>query len=169
MIPSTAGIHSTGILVLDITDQVQAIPSDGAQAAAFDAALRLSQTHPEDLGYPWIDESGQLLLAAVTDAGHGFLSAFQTEIAVPNRIRDVAYSYGELQRIQNEVSRLAARGVADAQLIFKVYPDERDNRVVIAVSDISEPLMQALAAEFDIDAIAVQKDPNPPMAGTGGG
>jgi hypothetical protein len=84
--------------------------SDEAVATAFDQALRLAEEGtPNDLGYPWIDPStGELVVSAATAHGRAVLES--TSFGVPVRIRDVAHSYAELQKIQDDATRLYAQG-----------------------------------------------------------
>lgn len=161
--PVSAIFDPSGILLIGPGEQVQARPGNEQIATAFNDALQLAMNHPDDLGYPWLDPlSGELVLSVATEAGRALL---ETAIAVPHRIRDVAHSYGELQRIQDGVTFLASEGVTDAQLIYKTYPDQRDNRAAITISRMSRPLLEELVRRYPADAIAVQVDPNQPQVG----
>jgi len=126
---------------------------------AFDRALRLAEeSYPNDLGYPWIDPStGQLVVSAAT--AHGRTVLENTSFGVPVRIRDVAHGAGELQKIQDDATRLYAQGVTDALLIYMTGPDYRDNRTWITVGRFSRPLLDELARRFPPDAVVVVVDP----------
>ncbi len=50
----------------------------------------------------------------------------------------------------------------DADLIYRTEPDQQNNRIIITVSDSSDPLMSTLAARFGTELIAVRvKGPQP--------
>lgn len=125
---------------------------------AFSDALVLAQANGKDLGYPWVDASGVLVLSAVTPHGRDLIQA--ARIAVPNRVRDVTHGARELQQILDDATFLGSKGVPGAELIFMTVPDYRDNRALIVISSMSGPLLEYLAAHYPIDALAVQVDPN---------
>jgi hypothetical protein len=102
--------------------------------------------------------TGELVLSAATPAGRELLAT--AGVPVRYRIRDVAYGFAELQRIQVDVPHLRTEGVPDADRIFGTGPDQRDNRTIIWISAMSRPLLDALAARFPVDAIAVRVDPS---------
>jgi hypothetical protein len=154
-------LDPTGILLVGTDEQVQARPTSEAIANAFDEALRFAMAHPDDIGLAWIDPStGELVLSAVAGKGRALIEAEAATIAAPHRIRDVAHSYAELQKIQDDVTFLATEGVVDAQLIYQTLPDQRDNRALITISRMSRPLLEELVSRFGADAIAVRVDPN---------
>ncbi len=134
---------------------------------AFDQALRLAEEgNPNDLGYPWIDPStGELVVSAATAHGRALLES--TSFGVPVRIRDVAHTSAELQKIQDDATRLYAQGVPDAVLIYETGPDFRDNRTWITIARFSRPLLDELARRFPPDALVVVVDPTRyPLQGT---
>jgi hypothetical protein len=155
-------LDATGILFVSVGEPIQARPPNEAFAVAFSRALELAEANGDDLGYPWIDPStGQLVLSAVTPRGRQLIEA--ASIALPHRIRDVLHGAGELRRIQDDVTFLRSRGVPGAELIYATVPDHRDNRALIVISAMSPPLLDALAALYPVDALAVRVNP----AGTG--
>ena len=160
--PSEIGnLDATGILLVAIGEQVQAGPACEMLAEAFSRALQLAMDHPDDFGYPWLDPAtNELVFSVVTSEGRSLVDAAGTTVTVPYRIRAVAHSYGELQQIQDDVTYLRSEGVVDAELIYEVLPDDRDNRTLIVMSDLSRPLLEELASRFPPGAIAVQVDPN---------
>jgi hypothetical protein len=158
----TATLGPTGILLVDVGEQVRAAPPTEAMKVAFSQATELGEANGDVLGYPWFDpSSGELVLSAVTPRGRELVEA--AGIPVPYRIRDVEHGAAELERIQHEATFLRSQGVPDAQLIYATGPDHRDNRTLIVISAESRPLLDALAARFPVDAIAVRVNP----AGTG--
>jgi hypothetical protein len=72
----------------------------------------------------------------------------------------VRFSYAELERIKDDATRLVEEGLPDADLIFQTTPDHRDNRAMITISEMSQPLLEALARRFSPDALAIQVDPS---------
>jgi hypothetical protein len=160
-------LDPTGILLVALGEQIQP-PADCDEAVnmAFDKVLRLAMAHGTDFGYPWVDQAtGDLIFSVVTDEGRALAEEVGATLTFPYRIRDVTHSYAELQQIQTDVTYLRNEGVVDADLIFGVVPDQRDNRTMIVISEMSRQLLEELARRFDADAIAIQVDPNPPQTG----
>jgi hypothetical protein len=156
--PSAGKVDPTGILLVDVGAQIQARPGSEDAGMAFNAALEQAQAHGSDLGYPWIDPAnGELVLSAVNQQGRQLIDA--TTIALPHRTRDVKHGATELQQIQDDASFLRSRGVPGAELLYMTVPDQRDNRVLLAISSMSRPLLDYLAAHYPADALAVQVDP----------
>jgi hypothetical protein len=160
----TPNVDPTGILLIDVGEEVQAGPIPRRLANAFSDAMLLTEANGDDLGYPWVDPvSNELVLSAVTPRGRELVEA--AGITVPHRVRDVEHGAAELQRIQDDVTFLGSRGVTDADLIYMTLPDFRDNRALIVVSAMSRPLLEYLAENYPVGAIAVQVDPDQPRAG----
>ena len=155
----TTTVDVTGILIVDVGEQVQGGPVPRRFADPFEAAFALAEANPVDLGYPWLDPvAEELVLSAVTPRGRELLEG--AGITVPYRIRDVPHGIAVLQRIQDDVTFLGPRGVPDAELIFMTLPDHRDNRTLIALSAMSRRLLDYLAEAYPPAAIAVQVDPD---------
>lgn len=135
------------ILVVGADEQVQAIPRGEVLANAFNSAMQVAEANGVDVGYPWIDPAtGELVLSAVTPRGRSLLEAARP--SVPFRIRTVPYGAAELRRIQDGATFLRAEGVADANLIYQTLPDDRDNRAMIVICRMSQPLVDALPARW---------------------
>lgn len=163
---STVTVDVTGILVVDVSEQVQGGPVPRRFAEPLSAALQLAEANGDDLGYPWLDPvANELVLSAVTPRGRELIE--EADIAVPHRTRDVAHGAAELRHIQDDVTFLGSRGVEDAELILMTLPDHRDNRALIVISAMSRPLLDYLAQHYPPDAIAVQIDPVASGAGPG--
>jgi hypothetical protein len=160
-------LDPTGILLVPVGEQIQAPAAcDEEQNLAFDVILRLAMAHGTDFGYPWTDPTtNELVFSVVTAEGRTLAEETGATIGFPYRIRDVTHSYAELQQIQTDVTYLRDEGVVDAELIYTVVPDQRDNRTMIVISEMSRPLLEELARRFDPDAIAIQVDPNQPRTG----
>jgi hypothetical protein len=164
--PAAEILDPNGILLVALGEQVQAAPPCEEVALAFDHALRIAMAHPMDFGYPWIDPATyEVVFSPITAEGRALADDAGAAMTVPHRIREVEHTYAELEHIKDDVTFLRDRGVVDAELIFKVVPDERDNRTLVVISAMSQPLLNELADRYDPDAIAVQVDPNPPRAG----
>ena len=158
-----ASVQAAGILVVNVGEQVQAKPPNEDFAVIFSRALELAEANGNDLGYPWIDPvTGELVLSVVTGRGSELVDA--AGITVPHRTRAVTHGAAELRRIQDDVTFLHARGVPDSELIYATVPDWRDNRALIVISSMSQPLLDYLAAHYPADALAIRVDP----AGGGG-
>jgi len=153
---------------IELVDQVvQARPTTWDQSTAFDVAMNLAAVYPDDMGYPWIDPAtGAIELSATTDLGREILSGSIDEIQVPHSVRDVAYSYGQLEWIKDDVTTLTSSGVTDSDLIYESAPDHERGRIVLTVSKLSQPLLAELAKRYGTEAIAIRVDPDHKMAGT---
>jgi hypothetical protein len=158
--PSPASnVDVTGILIVDVDEPVQGGPLPRRLARQLSDALELAQANGDDLGYPWVDpDTGELVLSVVTPRGRGLVQA--AGFTVPVRIRDVTHGVTELVEIEQDVMTLRDQGVTGAELIFMVQPDYRDNRTLIGMTEMSEPLLVRLASIYPVDAIAVQVDPD---------
>jgi hypothetical protein len=159
----SSSVDASGILLVGVGEQVQAVPASEVLAQAHSDAMELAEANGDDLGYPWIDPaSGELVLSVVTPHGRELVEA--AGITVPHRTRDVSRGAAELRRIQDDVTFLRSRGIPDSQLIYATIPDQRDNRALIVISAMSPSLLDYLAAHYPADALAVEVDP----AGGGG-
>jgi hypothetical protein len=152
-------IGAAGILIVGVSDQVQpALPTEKLKQA-FSDATRLAEANGRDIGYPSYDPAtGEVVLSAATAQGRALLQG--AKVAVPNRIRDVTHGAAELRQIQDDVTMLNARGVVDAKLIYETLPDYRDNRAMIVLSAMSQPLLDYLSAHYPADALAIRVDPS---------
>jgi hypothetical protein len=167
---ATAGVDLGSIIRVAPGENVQVGPASENLLHAFDQAWTFAQSHADDLGYPWVDPNkGELVLSAVTARGRTLLESEAAGFSVPVRVREVTHSFAELQGIQDDVFRLRAEGVPDANLIYQTSPDHRDNRTLIVMSAESQPLLEALAQRYGADAIAVEVDPSRGPGGTAGG
>lgn len=153
---SAVTVDTAGIPV--VVDLVQAKPGSEAEAQAISDALEFARAHPDDVGYPWIDPSGQLVLSAATPTGSALLSDATATLKTSTSIRDVAFSYGQLEAIKDEVTTLHEAGVPDAGLIYMTGPDPKSNRITIVVSAPSARLFSALAERFGTGAIELRID-----------
>jgi hypothetical protein len=155
----TSNLDATGILFVDVGEQVQTGPVSRRLANVYSDALQLAEDNGNDLGYPWVDPaSNELVLSVVTPRGRELVEA--AGITVPHRIREVAHGVTVLRGIQDDATFFNSRGVPGADLIFMTLPDHRDNRALIVISAMSQPLLQYLAETYPVDAIAVQVDPD---------
>lgn len=151
-----------------VSEVRQARPTTEDQAQAWHDALQFAMANPDDVGYPWIDPAtGTLELSAATEKGRIALDSAKGIIDVPNRVRDVRFSYGELETIKHDATTLVEAGVPDAELIYATAPDDKSNRVIITIRKLSEPLLKELAARYGTEAIGVRVDPDHFEAGTG--
>ena len=152
----TPDLH--GILFVAPGEVVQARFSGEALAQAHSDATVMAENNGADLGYPWIDPAtGELVLSAVTTRGRDLIAA--AHITVPHRVRDVAHGATELRHIQDDATFLRGQGVPGAELIFETAPDQRDNRALIVIRSMSQPLIDYLAAHYPPDAIAIEVNP----------
>lgn len=166
--PSGGGtLDPTGILLVAVGEQIQPPAAcDEEHNLAFDVILRLAMAHGTDFGYPWVDPvTNELVFSVVTAEGRTMAEEAAATIAFPSRIRDGTHSYAELEQIRDDVTYLRDEGVVDAELIYAVVPDQRDNRTMIVISEMSRPLLEELARRFGAHTIAIQVDPNQPQAG----
>jgi hypothetical protein len=100
--------------------------------------------------------SGGILLSATTSRGRDLLEELGRTLGLPYRLREVKYSFADLARIQEEVTSLRAEGVPGAELIWKSFPDYRDNRIAIVLDHEDDALLAELASRFGAGAIAIK-------------
>jgi hypothetical protein len=150
-------LDRSGILFVNLGDQVQARPPNEQLADALSKALELAESS-DDVGYPWIDPStGGLVMSAASAAGRQAIAA--AGVSVPYTIRDVTHGAAELRDILNDVTFLHSRGVPKSELIYSTVPDHRDNRAMIVMSAMDQSLLDYLAQHYPADALAVKIDP----------
>ena len=151
-------VAPAGILAVQPDERVQTAPPTEEGKMLFSQLQQLADSNGADLGYPWFDAStGQLVLSAVTPRGRQLIDG--AGIGVPYRIRSVTHGAAELERIKDDATLLRGHGVPGAELIYSTVPDCRDNRALIVISASSQPLLDALAARYPADALAVQVNP----------
>lgn len=162
-------IDASGIPLVG-PDAIQFRGENEAQAIAFDAALNLAFEHRDDMGYPWIDlEAKTLRLSATTDQGAKAAADAISTIPVAGlatKITMAQASIAKLDAIADDATRLVEAGVPRADLIWMTEPDQKDNRVVITVSESNAELMSALAARYGTELIAVRVRAGGPLAAT---
>ena len=142
---------------------MQIHPTSEAEATAVSLALQFAMDHPDDVAFPWIDrKDGRLQLTSVNAAGTALVTDLADLIAVPSQNRLATRSFGEVTRIANEVTLLRGTGVPGEDLIYKVEPDWRDNRVIVTISELNDGLLKELASQFGQDAVAVRVNPDLP-------
>jgi hypothetical protein len=140
---------------------VQARPNSERQAQDLSDAQVFAQQHPDDVGYPWIDpRSDRLELSAASARGTSLLDRGRSAYSGATRIREVKYSYGDLEAIIDDIVTLSPQGVPDADVIAGVSQDHQRNRLVLWLSRPSERLLRELAKRHGTEAISVIVDPN---------
>ena len=143
------------ILSVEPGAQVQSAPKTEAAAQELSVATQLADQNGNDLGYPWIDPAtGTLVLSAVTQKGRDLIGS--AGFAGPIAVREVSHGAAELQRIQDEATTLAGHGVPGADVIYQTMPDERDNRALLVIRSMDQSLLEALAARYPAEALAVE-------------
>ncbi len=160
-------LDPSGISLVGLTPyQVRTI--NDQQAQAYSSAMDLAQRNPNDMGYPWLDTATNVLTFAPTTGRGESLAVAATTAAttgsVSRSIQPAQASIARLSNIADLVTRLNAKGVAHADLIWKTSPDEEHNRTIITVSALNSDLMSTLATSFGTNLIAVRIDPHKLMA-----
>jgi len=150
-------VDTAGIAL--VSSLQSAKPETEAQAQALSDALDFAESHPDDVGYPWIDPSSKdLVLSTASAAGVDLVDQFADDLKVPHSVRHVSFSFGKLETTKHEVTTLMSAGIPGADLIYMAGPDAETNRVVIVVSAPNEPLFKALADRFGTEAVEVRID-----------
>lgn len=151
-------VDPDGVLFITPGEKVQSAPPTEELKTVFSQMQLLAEANGVDLGYPWFDTAtGEFVLSAVTPRGRTLIEA--AGIPAPFRIRSVEHGAAELRRIQDDATLLGSQGVPDAQLIIATVPDWRDNRAMIVIKAMSQPLLDALTARYPSGALAVQVNP----------
>ncbi len=162
-------VTSNGIALVG-PEAIQVRPADEDQANAFNAALELAYAHREDLGYPWLDSaSGVLELSFATGLGETVAAEAVDGLSAGGRtvrLRPAPASIAELDALADAVTRLNAAGVPGADRIWMTEPDQKNNRIVVTVSEAPEELLDALAARFGTELIAVRIEGPAPSSST---
>lgn len=156
---SDAGVAAASVAVVG-TDAIQFRAQNSVQADTFDAALRLAYDHPEDMGYPWLDTASNVLsISAANTAGAAeaaiAVSTFATQ-GVVARVKSTAASVSSLDAVGDDVTHLVAKGVPNADLIWKTEPDQLNNRLVITMTSYDDALASALASRYGPQLIEIR-------------
>jgi hypothetical protein len=150
------------------SDAIQFKAQNETQAKAFDAALNLAYDHRDNMGYPWFDfHTNTLELRPTDDAGRTAADAAVATLRSAGwttRISSATASVAQLDQIADDVTRLTADGVPNADRIWMTEPDQMNNRVIVTVSELNSDLMAALASRFGTKLIAVRVRAGGPAA-----
>jgi hypothetical protein len=181
--PSVGGQarHSTGIVLLGPIDyEAKVEPFPEPLRKAWGEAFTLAQEgYPNDFGRPWMDlATGELVVSAATEDGAEIARRWvQTGVRVPSpkpggpftidlprpdvgvRIQTVRHSILGLQRIVDDLIGLTRAGVPGADRIYSAGEDPEHDRVIIVTNRVNDQLLEAIAARFGVDVIAVRVDP----------
>lgn len=151
-------------------------PMSERLAQAWSDALRLAESHPASFGYPSPDTTRNVLVVTTVDAAADALVAQwrtsglalslskQTTIAAPAALvetRRVQRSFAELERIKDDLTFLAQRGVPHAELIFQVDRDYNANRLTISIDGASALVGRALAGRYAADSYTLREAKRP--------
>jgi hypothetical protein len=169
--------HSTGIVLLgpiDYNAKFEPIP-DPLRKAWNDAYTLAQEGYPDDFGRPWMDlTTHEVVVSAATANGAEIarrwvqsglrvgLPKVTIDLSrpeVPVRIRSVQHSILGFQRLMDELIDLAREGVPGADRIYSAGPDPEHDRVIIVTDRLNDQLLEAIAARFGVEAIAVRIDP----------
>ncbi len=72
---------------------------------AISAALDFAMDHPEDVAYPWVDETGEVLqLSSASDKGDELLQPIADLLPTPHEVRHAPRSMAALDRIAYDVT-----------------------------------------------------------------
>ncbi len=149
-------------------EAIQARPADEDQAGAFNAALELAYAHRDALGYPWLEsESGLLELSFATGLGEAIAASAVDRLSTGGRrvrLRPAQASIAELDALADAITRLNATGVPGADRIWMTEPDQKNNRVVITVSEPNDELFSVLGSQYDPSLIAIRIRPREPAS-----
>ena len=173
--------HSTGIVLIgpiDYNARIEPLP-DSLRKAWNDAYTLAEEAYPDDFSRPWMDlTTDEVVVSAATANGAEIARRWvqsglrvaspkpggpftidlpRPEVAV--RIESVQHSILGLQRIMDGVTDLARDGVPGADRIYSAGPDPEHDRVIIVTDRLNDQLLEAIAARFGIDVIAVRVDP----------
>jgi hypothetical protein len=172
--------HSTGIVLLGPIDYATIEPFPDRLRKAWSDAYTLAQEgYPNDFGRPWADlTKGEVVVTAATANGFEIARRWvQSGLRVPSpkpggpftidlprpdvsvRIQTVRYSILGLQQLMDDVFDLRRAGVPGADRIYSAGPDPEHDRVIIETDRVNDRLLEAIAARFGVDAIAVRVDP----------
>jgi hypothetical protein len=176
--PEADGHHPSGLAIAPLPDLCHRMPIDSTLGLAFDRAYHFAEAHPDDVGYPWDERAeGTLIVSAVTPRGQALLEEWSARpMGVAVRIRRVTRrrltpptergpegipplrqdrSFGELERIKDELIDIARSGVPGAEYVGMTAGDWQRNRVLIGVARLTDALAAAIVARYGTEVVAV--------------
>ncbi len=137
----------------------------------------LTRQRPTDFGLPLADaRANTLLIRTATPAGDAFASLWMQQAAeirmgtkavtlprpsVATTLRSASRSFTEIDHVLQDAIGPKAMDLPDWQLIFTTEPDFANNRAIITIDRMSDPLLFALAARFGTDILAVRVEQRP--------
>jgi hypothetical protein len=179
--------HSSGLLLVQDEPLLDTPANPESTEQALELAIQLSEQNPDQLAYPWIDASTGQVVVAATSTGLQRAQQFAAStvtIAVPRpangtqtdtpaqidspaepiprsiwNVQVRPFARARLEQIKDEAIDLSTADLPDANLISMTEPDPARNRVIITVGALSDALLNALAARYGTDAIAIRVDP----------
>jgi hypothetical protein len=136
-------------------------PTDPAQLDAYDKAVRLMGTNPNDFAPVWWDASeARVRLTPVTPRGVDRVrEAFGSDLIV---MADPAAksSKADLVELMDRLTDARRSDVEGATYITTSEVDPVLDRAVVTVTKYVSPLGEYLVAHFSLDQIAIRIDPN---------
>ena len=175
--------HSSGIVLLGPLDYDairDAGPFEGSLRKAWSDSMTLAlEVDPEIFGYPWADRAAGELVVPIADArGVAIVQQWQrTGLSLPSpkpggpftielprpevpvRTVPVRHSIRGIQRIMDGITELTRAGISGADRIYSAGPDPEHDRVIIETDRLNDVLLEAIAARFGVEDIAVRIDP----------
>ena len=134
---------------------------DDRLGLAYDRAYRFAEAYPDDLGYPWDDRGNfTLIVSVVTPRGRALAEQWSgLGWEVPVRIRTVARSFAELERIKSDLIDVARLRLPGSEDIRFTMGDSERNRVILGVQRLTDEVAAAVVARYGTEAVAVQVNP----------
>jgi hypothetical protein len=172
--------HSTGIVLLGPIDYAKIEPFPDRLRQTWNDAYTLAQeVYPDDFGRPWADPTtDEVVVSAATANGYEIARRWvQSGLRVPSpkpggpftidlprpdvsvRIQTVRHSVLDLERLMDRVIDLRREDVPGADRIYSAGQDPEHDRVIIVTDRLNDQLLDAIAARFGVDVIAVRVDP----------
>jgi hypothetical protein len=178
--PGGQGRHNTGIVLLGPIDYAKIEPFPDRLRKTWNDAYTLAQeAYPEDFGRPWADPTtDEVVVSAATANGYEIARRWvQSGLRVPSpkpggpftidlprpdvsvRIQTVRHSVLDLERLMDRVIDMSREDVPGADRIYTAGADPEHDRVIIETDRLNDQLLEAIAARFGLDAVAVRVDP----------
>lgn len=157
---SVGGVEYPGYVSQVVGPEVlQPRPATESQAIVFSRALQFAMDHPDDFGYPWLDaESGTLLISVASDRAPVLASEALAPMLVgtTHQLRAVQSSYGDLQRVAQEIlDFVAVPGAVREGLVWQAEADHLNNRLIVSVTEWNAALLKDFGERFG-PAVAVR-------------
>jgi hypothetical protein len=154
--PAASAAAPAGIPGVELlTSRPSAAPVSVQVAKALAAAQAAAEREPGVLAPPYVDSSGQLVVAGVGTAGAAAAKRAVTPSGLRAQLRTAPRSLRTLRTVQDTVIDLTTRELPGSSGVYASYIDAPRNRVIVETTSASPALLRGLKSRYGSGTVAV--------------